>query len=431
MSEGPGIIDDVIGGRYVAPELGGPLRSSIERIVIESSLAGREADLVRELRFGPKVAIIADPNTVEALGRRVARALPEAQTVLLERPKADEATAQILEERTRDADALVAVGSGTLSDLCKYVGHRTNRPCAVFATAPSMNGYVRSTAWISRDGQRSSLEAQAPKGVFFDLGVLAKAPQRMVLAGLGDVICRTTAQLDWLLSHHLLGTAYAQTPYELMRVEEPGFYAAAAGLPEGEPEAILRLTRMLVLSGLGGLVTNSSHCGSMGEHSISHYVDMLADPHPGTLHGEQVGVATWTMARLQLQMLQSPRPPRLRPLHLDEVGLQRRFGRFAATCREAITAKPFDAAGTDRLNAVLEAKWPRIRKSLLAAMLPMETLEDVIEDTEMPRSALQIGLETEIYREAVGHAHELRDRYGFLDLAAQAGFLETFAQGEV
>jgi hypothetical protein len=30
----------------------------------------------------------------------------------------------------------------------------------------------------------------------------------------------------------------------------------------------------------------------------------------------------------------------------------------------------------------------------------------------------------------VGHAHEIRDRYSVLDLAAQAGVLEDFAAGE-
>ena len=34
------------------------------------------------------------------------------------------------------------------------------------------------------------------------------------------------------------------------------------------------------------------------------------------------------------------------------------------------------------------------------------------------------------YRRAVGHAHELRDRYCFLDLAAQSGRLADFVAGE-
>jgi glycerol-1-phosphate dehydrogenase [NAD(P)+] len=367
---------------------------------------------------------------VEVLGRRVAKALPEAQTVLLERPQADEATATLLQERTRQADALVAVGSGTLTDLCKYVSHRTGRPCAVFPTAPSMDGYVRGTVSIAKDGFKLNLPAQAPKGVFFDLSVLARAPSRMILAGLGDTICRSTAQLDCLLSHLLLDTPYAETPYRLVAQDEPKLLAAAGGLTEGEPEAIMRLSRMLVLSGLGVLATDTRHQGSMGEHSISHFIDIMADPHPGTLHGQQVGVATWTMARLQLLLLDMEKPPVLRPLRIDEVGLQRRFGKFAQACREAMTKKPYDEAATERLNKRLQKAWPKIRERLKAVMLPMWDLEEVIEETDMPRLAVQLGIDPAFYREAVAHAHEIRDRYGFLDLAAQAGVLERFAAGE-
>ena len=208
-------------------------------------------------------------------------------------------TADALQERARHADALVAVGSGTINDLCKHVTHRTGRRSAVFATGLSMDGYVTTTVSITREGFKLSLPAHAPVGVFFDLGILAAAPARMARAGLGDTVCRTTAQLDWLVSHLLLDTVYAETPYRLMAEDEPKLYARAHLLPEGDLGATLLLTRMLILSGLGVLVTYTSHCGSMGEHSISHFVDTFADPHPKTLHGEQVGIASWSMARLQ------------------------------------------------------------------------------------------------------------------------------------
>ena len=430
MSEALKIIEDVVAGRYRAPGLDEPLRSPIERIEIAPSLAGREAELVRSLQLGSKLAVVAGDQGVDVLGRRVAKALPDAELIVLRSPKADEATAEKLQDLARHADGLVAVGSGTVNDLCKYIGHRTGRSVATFATAPSMDGYVTSSVSITRDGFKLSLPAQAPKGVFFELETLAQAPERMILAGLGDTVCRTTAQVDWLLSHLLLDTPYSEVPYDLMREDEGKLYQVAEGLPSGEPEAILLLTRLLVLSGLGGLVTNSSHCGSMGEHSISHYIDMLAKPHPGTLHGQQVGIATWTMARLQLLMLGSERAPKLSPVRVDEVALQRRFGRFAASCREAVARKPWSKAGTDRLNERLEKNWPTIRKRLRSVMLPMTTLEDLIEETEMPRLAVQLDIEPSFYREAVAHAHELRDRYSFLDLAAQAGVLERFAAGE-
>ena len=323
------IIEDVLAGRYPAPELGGPLRAPIRTIAVADSLEGAERDLVTELGLGQRLAVVADENTWTAMGDRVAAALPGADTIVLDHPKADEATAEHLQERARHADALVAVGSGTLNDLCKYVTHRTGRRSAVFATAPSMDGYVTTTVSITRGGFKLSLPAHAPVGVFFDLSVLAAAPPRMMRAGLGDTVCRTTAQVDWLLSHLLLDTVYAETPYRLMDEDEPLLYAQAHRLPEGDLGAMLLLTRMLILSGLGVLVTHTSHCGSMGEHAISHFIDTFADPHPRTLHGEQVGIATWTMARLQTALLAAPEPPVLPPA-ARPARFERDYGRFAA-----------------------------------------------------------------------------------------------------
>ncbi len=424
------IIDDVVAGRYMAPELGRPLRSTIRSLVIAPTLDGREEELVAGLGLGRSIAVVADETTQEVLGRRLARALGDAPSIVLDHPKADEATAAALEERSRHVEALIAVGSGTINDLCKYVAHRTGRSCAVFGTAPSMDGYVTSTVSITREGFKLSLPAQSPKGVFLDLGVLAAAPRRMIQAGLGDTVCRTTAQVDWLLSHLLLDTVYAETPYDLMRADEPLLYAQADRLLDGDLDAMRLLARMLVLSGLGVLVTHTSHCGSMAEHAISHFIDMLADPHPGTLHGQQVGIATWSVARLQAAMLEQAAPPSLRALDLDPAGFRARYGRFAESCLAAAGKKPLDQAGTRALQARLDRDWPAMRERLLAAMLPLAELERVMDAAGLPKTAAELGVDPSFYRRAVGRAHEIRDRYSILDLAAQSGRLEGFAAGE-
>ena len=50
---------------------------------------------------------------------------------------------------------------------------------------------------------------------------------------------------------------------------------------------------VLTLCGLGVCFTGVSHHGSMGEHQVSHWIDMFAGKgHPGTTHGQQVGVAS-------------------------------------------------------------------------------------------------------------------------------------------
>ncbi len=432
MKSWPGepLIDEILAGRLVVPETGRVLDTGIRRLVIAPTLAGGADALLREAGIEGRIALVGDENTLPVLGERIARELPQAEVIALEHPKADEETAERLAEYSRHAEALVAVGSGTLNDLCKYVGFRTGRPCAVFATAPSMDGYVTSTVSITRDGFKQSVPAQCPRGVFFDLAILAAAPVRMIRAGLGDTLCRSTAQLDWLLAHFLLDRFYAETPYRWMREDEERLYGMVEELASGATEPVHLLTRLLVLSGLGVLITGTSHCGSMGEHSISHYIDMFADPHPGTLHGEQVGLASWTMVRLQERMLDDPRPPRIGPLSFDLPSLRRRYGRFADRCLRSLEDRPFDADGSRRLQARLEESWPTLRRELCTRMLPVERFAGIMERAGMPFHAAELGIDAEFYRSAVAHAFEIRDRYGFLDLAAQARILDSFAACE-
>ena len=55
---------------------------------------------------------------------------------------------------TAGADAVIAIGSGTINDLCKYASAADRKPYAVFATAPSMNGYTSLNAAITDTATR-------------------------------------------------------------------------------------------------------------------------------------------------------------------------------------------------------------------------------------------------------------------------------------
>jgi glycerol-1-phosphate dehydrogenase [NAD(P)+] len=428
------LIEDLVAGRWRDPTTGLPVGVATRSIVIERSLDGAEAELIRALKFGQRLAVISDRNTFEALGRRVERALAKiaaTQGIVLDSPDADLAAADALQDRTAAADGLIAVGSGTINDLCKYVAHRTGRLYAVFATAPSMNGYLTATASLARDGFKVSLPARPPVAALFDLEVLAAAPPRLIRAGVGDSICRTTAQTDWLLGHLLGDAPYSDTPYLLQIEDEPHLLGRAAAVVEGELEGVRALTRLLVLAGLGMGIVGGSEPASMGEHLISHYVDMMARPHPGSLHGEQVGVATLTVSRLQNAVLRAERPPEVRPTRLGEMAMRARYGApLGDLCIAEFRAKAMDEQAAAQMNARLGEVWPAMTARLREIMLPAERLKHAIAAAGAPTSGRDLGLERGFYQSAVRHAREIRRRYSILDLAGDAGLLDDFAREE-
>jgi glycerol-1-phosphate dehydrogenase [NAD(P)+] len=293
-----------------------------------------------------------------------------------------------------------------------------------------MNGYVTSTASITREGYKLSLKSHAPRGVFYDLSVLAAAPVRMIRAGFGDAVCRSSAQVDWLLSHRLLGTTYEQGPFDIQAPYEPALLERAEGLVKGDLAAMRALTDMLTLGGFGVLFTHTSHSGSMAEHSISHYIDMFANPHPRTLHGEQVGVATLTATRMQAKILAMETLPPLQVRRIDDAAIRERHGVSGDEMVKVAHAKAFDAERTRAMNERLAAEWPALRAELLGIMVPLDKLLMAYVDSGTPTTAAGLGIDPCFYRQAVLNARDVRDRWSILDLAGDLGLLAEFAENE-
>jgi glycerol-1-phosphate dehydrogenase [NAD(P)+] len=430
------LIDEIVAGGWQNPETGAYAEVPYESIVFAPSLEGREAELVAALKLGSRFVVVADEATYSALGARVARALTKlgpVRTVNLDHPHADMATVATLREKLAGDEAVVAVGSGTINDLCKYVTGLEGRRYCVFGTAASMNGYTSTTASITLEsGLKVSLPSHAPAGFFVDLAVNAAAPRHLAAAGFADCLVRSVAQVDWWMSHRLLGTPYFSAPFLIQAHDEPILNARAADLPKGDLAAIGYLHRVLTLCGLGVSFTGISNHGSMGEHQISHYIDCFAGArHPRTLHGQQVGVAVLTMARLQRRLLAADKPPRLRPTRIDEASMVRRMGpQVAAGCLSEFRKKAFDAKGVEAVNARLESLWPDLRREVELFMIPVEEMQTWLKAAGGPTNARELGLDPDFYREAVVGAREMRNRYSFLDIAADAGMLEDFAASE-
>jgi glycerol-1-phosphate dehydrogenase [NAD(P)+] len=420
----------LVAGAYPDPDGGARLGAETRTLVIEDSLDGDEADLVAATGIDRRVAVISDPDTAAALGDRVARALASrftVQAVGLDRaPRATSETAARLraaiDART---DAIIAVGSGTINDLAKLIAFERGIPQLVFATAPSMNGYTSVSASLVEGGVKRSIRTATPIAAFFDLRVLAAAPPRLIHAGLGDSVCRSTAQVDWLLAHLLLGRPYREAPFALLRDDEAALLADPRALVDGDRRAMRHLVRTLVLSGFGMTICGGSYPASQGEHLLAHAVAMLRRPDQpdlvGAFHGEEIGVCTLAMARLHDQVLARDRPPVLGPSRVRREDVIERFGAEAGeACWRELEPKLLDRARADELNARLARDWSTIRDRLAAVALGATRLRHVLIEAGAPTEIAALGWPPPLYDEARRHAREIRNRYTFLDLIADA-----------
>jgi glycerol-1-phosphate dehydrogenase [NAD(P)+] len=412
----------LLAGQYPDPETGELLAAESRAVVIEDSLDGMERELIAALGAGPRVAVVSDKNTHAVLGARVERALSPTQSIILDDPHANDVTVEKLLAALSPVDLVIAVGTGTLNDLTKMVAHRRGVPQAVFATAPSMNGYTSLSASITQNGMKTSFRTRTPVGVYFDLKVLAAAPPRLIRAGLGDSACRSTAQADWLLSHLVLDRPYREAPFALLAEDECNLLSQTPALLAGDLPTMRHLVRTLVLSGFGMTICNGSYPASQGEHLLSHYVEMMRAAR-GALHGEQVAVATAAMAVIQQRILEVDHPT----LHAPRVARDDVIAHFGPIigegCWQEIQQKLID------VSARIEERWDAIRERISAISVPHAQLRQSLVDAGAPVEPAQLGWSHELFGNAIAHAREIRNRYTFLDVLADMGSPRVVTSG--
>lgn len=431
MADHTGILRDLVNGDWIEPDTGKQYDIGIKDIVIRENLEGMEGELVSKQHKNQSITIISDPFTHDAMGARIYKALAaeglNVKEYVWQQPMCSVEGVEHIREATRNCDVRIAVGSGTVNDTVKYACFLDEREYSVFATSP-MNAFTTGTASVSFDGFKKSISCRGAQGVFFDLSVLAKCPQKLISAAFADVICRTTAQTDWLLSHLLFDTPYTETPYTLLAYDEQNMIDNADKMLSGDLAALGMLTRISAIMGLGTQFTNTTHSGSMAEHMISHYIDMLAgNKHPRSSHGEQVGIATITMSLLQNQTLKAADPPTIHSTRIVEDDMRARFGEsLYGNMMIETRKKALDERKADALNKRLDSDWATIRTKLLSISLPFENLDNAMLAAGCMRTATEMQLDTGFYREAVSGARYIRDRFSMLDLVDDSTGLDSF-----
>lgn len=279
----------------------------IQAIRVGSGVIQELPGILRDLGAS-HIFLVADNYTYEAAGRQVEQLLDQAGLAYHKRVFQTEtplvpneyALGSVLAAMTSQDDMLLAVGSGTLNDVTKYVSARTGVPYVIAATAPSMDGYASTVAPTILDGFKTTLPAVYPAAIVADVDILKDAPMPMLTAGFGDIIGKFTSLADWRLSHQLNGEYYCPEVAGVIEAAVETCAANAQALAQREPQAIQAVTEALILSGLAMGMVGVSRPASGAEHQMAHYWEMDAlrrgEEHP--LHGNAVGAAAVLSASL-------------------------------------------------------------------------------------------------------------------------------------
>lgn len=413
-------------------------RLRVREIIVGDGALEESADRLSRGPIGA-VWVLSDGNTEAAAGARwkarvrgkrvLSRVLPASPRPV----PTDALVAELVAEvRAAAPELIVAVGSGVVSDLAKAVSKEAGPPSWCVATAPSVDAYTSATAAIRVAGYHRALPATPAEVVVCDLGVLAAAPRTLFLAGLGDLLAKYLARVDWTLGHVVTGEPFCQTLARLS-LDSARQALRAAELAGRDPKGSTRaLTDAVLVSGLCMQGFGSSRPAAAAEHTIAHFWEMAGavtrEEHD--LHGLLVGAASRPVLRGYAELY-----PRLRSLAVDPAA------RRAALDREPpweSALPPEMAAFRGTLDAVEQARAParsalearlqafsRRRDEILEGAGPvLEELAgavDTLEELGFPFSPATLGIAEPWLRLGVRHVRRLRDRYTTFDLAHDLG----------
>ncbi len=391
----------------------------VRAILIAPKLCFQAHRLLQDAGMPERLLLVCDKNTYAALGELIEAELTrhgETATLLFSGDVTpDESSVEYVSRRAASFSGILAIGSGTINDLCKRVSYLQEKPYAVFGTAPSMNGYASANASIIVNGHRQSLPGHLPQGIFLDSDILAQAPMRLILSGLGDSVCRSTAQADWLLSHLLFNTPYSAVPYDLIAAFEPVLFRDAEKLAARDRATVERLAALLIVSGLGMYFAGGSQPASQGEHLLAHYMEMMDREAPQRFHGEMVGVTTLTMARLQEKALEKPFA--LHAAELDERAVLEHFGpEIGPDCIAQSREKQISPEDAAEINRYLAENWPIFKKQLMDVMIPAARLEEILLSAGALTTPKALGWNEGIYVNALKYSKFMRNRWGWGDI---------------
>ena len=272
--------------------------------VVGNGAADSLAQFIRERKFS-RVLIVCDTNT-EKYVPALKPAITNADVITLPgNSHADEKGVAPLIDRLngKSYDCLVACGSGSLHDITRYSANEKKIQFVSFPTAASVDGFVSTVAAMTWGGQKLSSPAAAPIAVFADPKVFGDAPARLTASGVGDLLGKYTALLDWRIARILTGEEICPEIYGLMEKALGRLDGLLDEISSGQFDVrsekyTTLVMECLILAGLSMQLQGNSRPASGAEHHLSHFWEMHVINKPTVaLHGEQVGVAALMLTR--------------------------------------------------------------------------------------------------------------------------------------
>ncbi len=364
----------------------------VKCIEISAGAIEKTAEILKDYR---RIFMVADENTYEVAGRKVESLLKEAgilsHTFILKNPAhpTDANVGRVLIEAGIDKDPydinamsalpdyILAVGSGSVNDICRMVSYRLGLEYGICGTAPSMDGYASVVAPLLVGKTKTVYQCSIARHIIIDTAICKDAPYELLTAGVGDMIGKYIAILDWELSKMHTGEYYCEKIAESVLQATKECIDEAYTLAERNPKSIEKILNGLLTSGMGIAYSGSSRPASGTEHMIGQTWEIM-DLESGRelqLHGHDVGAATFVAISMYKKLYRETEDMEIKALIEKYLPAFERIEDLQKTLKLPITAKDHDKF----VEGCLRGRTFRVRYTLLEYLYQKGQLEEYIE----------------------------------------------------
>ena len=394
--------------------------------------------------IGGQGVLVADNLTWDLAGQKLMSILEQAGFAVTpcvihradEMEPDERACGEVLLTMQAETEFLISVGSGSITDTTRIVAMRTGKRFVCVGTAPSMDGYTSVVAPLLLRGVKIHRAAVCPEIIVCDLEIMRSAPLKMVISGVGDVLGKYIAHVDWRIGQIINGETYCPVCGAIVTDAVNRLIDNIEAIRQRSEAGIRILIEALLLAGVTIMIIGHTRAVASIEHNIVHYWDMmkLLDQQKQPSHGTAVGVSTLLVWPLYLRFARE----NLGELDLEDI--KRR--RMSRAQREKWLLDSYqEVAATEimRENQGDFLDWPEQERRIRTAQQRFDDLADAI--AHLPaldriQKAMQvlgapmlpgdIGIGPSLLNRSMYAAKDYRTRYSLFKLLDECGLLQQY-----
>ncbi len=334
-------------------------------------------------------------------------------------------------KRLRNKDAILIVGTGSITDMGKYAAHQLRIPVISVPTAPSMNGFTSSVAAFLSKGLKLTLPVKPALGVLTDIDLVSNAPLDLIRAGFADSLAKSFANSDWKISSFITGEDFCPLPLKITTAAEKRYINKGEELIKRDRKVISRLMEGLTSGGFSMVIAGKSSPSSGGEHLLSHFLDVEAHQQgrePFSYHGLQVGLGIIVSSHIYQRLKNFSAKDVEKALSHRDIDYEQAIkflGRDASLIKKEFKKKiPI----LKELPQKLPPLWEQIKEEVFPLVYPPRKIKEYLRKAKCPLRFEEIGVNKELAYRTIMYARYVRGRLTILDIADELGTLKEIAE---